>query len=83
MNKREAKEGLQGERKECSKHKLFHIDGINYKVLLYKPGNYTEYPVINHNVKEYDKECTTCITKSLCCTVEINTTLSINDTSIQ
>ena len=38
------------------------------------------YPVINHNGKEYEKECLSlyiyiCITESLCCTVEINTTL--------
>ena len=29
---------------------------INNKVLLYSPGNYIQYPVINHNGKEYEKE---------------------------
>ena len=26
------------------------------KVLLYSTGNYIQYPVINHNGKEYEKE---------------------------
>ena len=33
---------------------------INNKDLLYSTGNYTQYPIINHNGKEY-----ICITKSL------------------
>ena len=33
-----------------------------------------QYPVINHNGKEYEKEYIyICITESLCCTAEINT----------
>ena len=28
-----------------------------YKVLLCRMGNYIQYPVINHNGKEYEKEC--------------------------
>ena len=28
---------------------------INNKVLLYSIGNYVQYPVINHNEKEYEK----------------------------
>ena len=32
--------------------KLLHIGWIN-KVLLYITGNYIQYPVINHNEKEY------------------------------
>ena len=32
---------------------------INNKVLLYSTGNYIQYPVINHNGKEYEK--ITCI----------------------
>ena len=31
-----------------------YIRWINYKVLLYSTGNYTQYPVINHNGKEYN-----------------------------
>ena len=29
----------------------------NNKVLLYSSGNYIPYLVINHNGKEYEKEC--------------------------
>ena len=29
---------------------------INNKVLLQSTGNYIQYPVINHNGKEYEKE---------------------------
>ena len=39
-----------------SRCKLVHIGWIN-KVLLYSTGNYIQYPVINHNGKEYEKEC--------------------------
>ena len=31
--------------------------GINNMVLLYSTGNYIEYPMVNHNGKEYEKEC--------------------------
>ena len=37
-------------------------------------GNYIQYPVINHNGKEYEKEYI-CITESFCCMAEINTML--------
>ena len=30
---------------------------INTEVQLYSTGNYIQYPVINHNGKEYKKEC--------------------------
>ena len=41
-----------------SRCKLFYIGWINNKVLLYSTGNYIQYPVINHNGKEYlKKEC--------------------------
>ena len=59
---------------------------IYRKVLVYSTGNYIQYPVINHNGKEYEKECIyyiyICITESLCCTPETNTTLLINYTPI-
>ena len=67
-----------------SRCKLLYIAGINNKVLLYRAGNYIQYPVINHNGKEYEKDyiyiymcvCVcVCVTESLCCTAEINTTL--------
>ena len=33
--------------------KLLYTAWINNKVLLYSTGNYIQYPVINHNGKEY------------------------------
>ena len=57
-----------------SRCKVLYIEWINNKVLLYRTGNYIQYPMINHNGKEYKRECI-CITESLCYTVEINTTL--------
>ena len=38
------------------KCKLLYIGWINNKVLLYSIGKYIQYPVINHNGKEYVKE---------------------------
>ena len=59
-----------------SRYKLLYIEWIKDKVLLYSTGNYIQYPVINQNGKEYEKECVyICITEPLCCTAEINTTL--------
>ena len=62
--------------------KLLHLEWIYNKVLMYSTGNYTQYPVINHNGKEYEKEYIYIYiyiyiykTESLCCTAEINTTL--------
>ena len=62
-----------------SRCKLAYIGWIN-KVLLYSTGNYIQYPGINHNEKNI-KRIYMCITESLCCTAEINTTLYINYTS--
>ena len=55
-----------------SRCKLLYTEWIDKKVLLYSTGNYIQYPVINHNAKEY-----ICIgiTELLCCTPETNTTL--------
>ena len=56
--------------------KLVHIGWINNEVLLYSTGNYIQYPVINHNGKEYEKECVCIyIPESPCCTADIHTTL--------
>ena len=33
-----------------------YIEWKNNKVLQYSTGNYIQYPVINHNGKEYEKE---------------------------
>ena len=59
-----------------SRCRLLCMEGINNKVLLvvYSTMNYIQYPEINHNGKEYEKEYI-CITEPLCCTAEINTTL--------
>ena len=35
--------------------KLLCIEWINFKVLLYSTENYIQYPVVNHNGKEYEK----------------------------
>ena len=56
-----------------SRWNLLNIGWINNKALLYSTGSYVQYPVINHNEKEYEKECVcVCITESLCSAVEIN-----------
>ena len=39
-----------------SRCKLVYSGWIN-KVLLYNTGHYSHYLVINHNGKEYEKEC--------------------------
>ena len=41
----------------ASRCKLFYTEWINNKVLLYSIVDYILYPVINHNGKEYEKEC--------------------------
>ena len=38
-----------------SRCKLLYVEWIN-KVPLYRTENYIQYPVINHNGKEYEKE---------------------------
>ena len=48
---------------------------VNSKARRYSTGKYIQYPVINHNGKEYKKEVYTCITQSLSLTAEIGTTL--------
>ena len=40
-----------------SRCKLVYIEWINNKVLLYRTGSYIQYLVINHNGKEWKKEC--------------------------
>ena len=36
---------------------LLYIEWINNRILLYSTGNCIQYPVINHNEKEFLKEC--------------------------
>ena len=49
---------VRGDRQEfgTSRCKLLYIKWINDKVLLYSTGNYTQYPIISLNGKEYEKE---------------------------
>ena len=39
-----------------SRCKLLYMGWVNNKVLLYSTGNYIQYPMMNHNRKEYVKE---------------------------
>ena len=39
-----------------SRCKLLYLEWINNKILPYSTGNYIQYPVINHNGKESEKE---------------------------
>ena len=39
-----------------SRCKLFYIEWIKNKVLLHSTENYIQYPMINHNGKEYFKK---------------------------
>ena len=39
------------------RRQVLHLEWINNKILRYSTGNYIQYPVINHNRKEYEKEC--------------------------
>ena len=39
-----------------SRCKLLYREWINNKVLLYSTENYIQYPMINHNGKEYKKK---------------------------
>ena len=62
-----------------SRCKPLYTGWINNKVLLHSIGNYIQYTGISHNGKEYEKVyiCILfmCITESLCCAAETNTTL--------
>ena len=54
----------------------WEVGWINNQVLLYGTGNYIQYPVINHNGKEYlKKNIYIRVTESLCCTAVFNTKL--------
>ena len=52
---RESKEGLGWElgNNRC---KILYLGWINNKIPLYSTGNYIQYPIRNHNGKEYEKE---------------------------
>ena len=72
--KREGREGGMDWEYGVSRCKLLYIDWINNNVLLQSTENYIQYPVINRNGKEYEKEYMY-TTESLCCAAEMNTTL--------
>ena len=78
-NKYKKGEGIGGRMEwevGVSRCKLLYIEWINNKVLLYSTENYIQYPVINHNGKEFlKKKVYICTTESLCYTAEINSTL--------
>ena len=51
---------------------------ITNKDLLYSTENSARYPVMTYMGKESEKRVGICITDSLSCTAETNTTLKIN-----
>ena len=51
---------------EVSRCKLLYIEWINNKVLLYNTGNYIQYPMRNHNGKEYFKKKYVCVCVCVC-----------------
>ena len=51
--KREGHGGRMDWEFRISRCKMFYIEWINNKVLLYSTENYILYPVINHNGKEF------------------------------
>ena len=48
--------GLERDGIGISRCKLLYREWKNDKVLLYSRENYIQYPLINHNGKEYEKE---------------------------
>ena len=38
-----------------SRYTLSYREWVNSKVLLYSEGNYSQYPMVNHNGREYAK----------------------------
>ena len=57
--------------------KLLDIGWIINKVWLYSTGNYIQYPMINHNGKEYEKEHV-CVCVCVCVCVWITLLYSTN-----
>ena len=54
---REGREGVDWEF-GVSRYKQLYIKWINNEILLHSTGNYIQYPMINHNSKEYkNKVC--------------------------
>ena len=55
--------------------KLLPVERINNKVLLQSTGDDIQCPEVGHNGNKRKKDVYMCVTESLCCTAEINTTL--------
>ena len=61
---------------------LLYFKQITNKDLLYSTGNSAQYSVLTLMEKEFLKYIYTCITESLMCTPETNTTLLINSVCV-
>ena len=61
-----------------SRGKLLYIEWKSNKVLTHSTEKYSQYPMLNHNEKEYKKELDICITESFCCIATIDTILYVN-----
>ena len=60
-------------------HTLQYLKSITKKDLLYSTRKYTQYSVITYKGKKSEKKDTyVCITESLCCSLETNTTFHKN-----
>ena len=58
------------------RYKQLHLEWISNEILLYSTGNYSHSFRIEHDGIQYEKKnLYMCVTESLCCTVEIGTTL--------
>ena len=56
--------------------KLLHSEWISSGVLLYSTGNYVQSLGVEHDGRQDEKKSACiCVTWSLCCTAEIDTTL--------
>ena len=61
----------------CRKSKIKEILGRNNEVLLYSTGNYIQSLGVEHDRRQYEKKNVYMrITRSLCCTIEIDNTVN-------
>ena len=62
-----------------SRCNLLHLERISNEVLLFSTGNSTQSLGVEHGGRQYEKEKVhVCMTWSLCCAAEMDTTMSIN-----
>ena len=57
LPKRSGGEGGKDWELVISRCKQLYREWINNKIRLHSTEDYVQYPVINHNGKEYEKEC--------------------------